>query len=233
MSLPITTTADYTSGTIKISTTRFDATELTEYITEYEAPTIKALLDDLMYIDIRDGSPLHSKYTALIDGVDWTDDEGDTHVLRGLKEVLKRFVYWHFNSDDFIETVIGKARNLNENSDNLSMGTNNQVINRRYNQGVDRYNECMDFVSFYQDLTGTITSDVEAPAGTYTIQTPLTLYLEDGDTVTINGVDYVVGSLVADTSFVITGDAGLTLGTEYTYTPFEDPNLTIISRQWL
>lgn len=233
MALPITTTADYTSGTIKISTTRFDATELEAYITEWEAPTIKDLLNDEMYIDIRDDSPLHSKYTALINGVDWTDDDGDVHVLRGLKEVLKRFVYWHFNSDDFIETVIGKARNLNENADNLSMGTNNQVINRRYNQGVDRYNECMDFVSFYQDLTGTITSDVEAPAGTYTIQTPLTLYLEDGDTVTINGVDYVVGSLVADTSFVITGAAGLTLGTKYTYAPFDDPNLTIISRQWL
>lgn len=233
MSLPVTTTTDYTSGSVKISTTRFGADDLTTYITEWEQKYIKLLLNGLMFSEIRDQSPLHTKYTALINGVDWLDDDGDTHVLRGLKEALTRFVYYHFGRDYFLATVIGKGRNLNENATNLTAGENQQVVNSRFNEGVNMYDECLDFVSFYQDVEGSITNVVEAPAGTYTVDTPSTLYLDNGDTVTINNVDYVTSSLIVNTSFVITGDAGLDLGDSYTYEPFDEPNLTILKMAWL
>jgi len=236
MSLPITVPAtDYVSGSVKISTTRFQADDLTTVITEWEQYYIKVLLDDLMYTEIRDNVTLHSKYTALIDGVTWVDDQSTpkTHVLRGLKEALRRFCYWHYQRDYFLNTVIGDARNLNENATNLTPSEQTQYNNLRYYEGVDIYDQCRAFVDFYEKITGSITSSVESPAGTYTISTPSTLYLEDGDTITLEGVDYVVGTVIANTSFVISGDAGLTFGDSYIYQPFFEPNLTKLDLPWL
>jgi len=232
MSLPILLSTDFLTGSTLISQNAQTTTQLTAYIAEFEDRYIKDLLNDEMFIAMRDGT--HAKYTALTDGVDWTDDDDTVHRLTGLKTALLQFVYYHFVSDAFMSTPVGNTKNAAELSTMVANGNNQQIVFKRFNEGINYYNECRDFVNFYQNMDEVITGSTESPSGTYAITVASTLYLDTGDTITLGGVNYVVSSVVVDTGFTITGDAGLSLnGLTYTYTPFYLPNLTLIKDAWL
>lgn len=233
MSLPILLNTDFANGATRISQNADTTTQLRDYISTFENRYIKSILNDLMFSEIRDNGPIHSKYTALINGVDWTDSDGDFHVLEGLKSAMKGFIYYHFVGDNFNSTPVGNVRSLPEISQQVTTGQNTQICNDRFNEGIRIYEQCLDFVSYYDKIYEDIDSSVESPAGTFTIACGSTLYLEDGDTVTISGVDYVVSSLIVDTSFVITATAGTVFSGQFFYEPFKEANLYTISRNWL
>jgi len=233
MSLPILVNTDFTNGADRISQNADTTTQLNDYISTFENRYIKSLLNDLMFTEIRDNVTLHSKYTALINGVDWLDDDGDLHVLEGFKKALKGFIYYHFVGDNFMSTPVGNVRNSPEISTQVTTGQNTQICNNRFNAGIDYYLQCLDFVLNYDKIYEDINSSVESPAGTFTIAVDSTLYLETGDTVTISGVDYVIANLIADTSFEITATAGTVFSGSFFYQPFKDANLYNISKEWL
>ena len=231
MSLPILLNTDFTNGSTRISQNVDVTTQLNDYISTFENRYIKQLLNDEMFIAIRDGS--HSKYTALINGVDWTDSDSEVHVLVGLKEALKGFIYFHYVGDNFNSTPVGNVRSLPEVSQQVTSGQNTQISFRRFNEAVNYYRECVSFCSYYSKIDEDINSSVESPAGTFTIAVDSTLYLETGDTVNIGGVDYVTANVVTDTSFEITATAGTIFSGSLSYQPFKDANLFNIDKAWL
>jgi hypothetical protein len=218
MSLPITTKTDY-KGRIRISTSK--GTQLDEYITEYERYYLTKLINVEVYNDIKDTDPLPQKYLDLINGVQYTDDNGDLIDYRGFKELLLRFIYAKYTADNFQTSVGGNVRSVNENSDVLTAGT--QVIAaQRYNEGVDFYEGVYKFLKEHEELEQLVTS--RTGTGIVTIGVDSTKYINAGSIVTIRGYDYTVISVVTDTSFDVDESAqtipNLDPTDTVTYNPF-------------
>lgn len=235
MGLPITAPADYI-GPVNISQAQFKANDLKDYITEFEPQYLRDVLNDLIFSEISAQPTLEKKYTDLIDGVTYINDEGDTVINKGLKSALKYWIYYHFVSDNFINSGTGNTINHNENSNIVPSGANTQIAYSRWNEGVRIY-ECdiFPFIQFYSSISTVITSSVDNGGGNYTINLPSTLYLVDGDTVTINGIDYIISTLVANVSFDISGAAlGLDFaGDSVIYEPFANISFNNFGRAWL
>ena len=106
--------------------------------------------------------------------------------------------------------------------------TNAQHTANKYNRAMSAVNdELKPFIDNYTDYQGTIDSFVDNGGGSYTINSSDTIYLADGDTVSINSVEYTVSNLIDNTSFDISGEAGLSFFGFYVYNPFESVDFTI------
>lgn len=218
MALPITIPADY-KGKIRVSTSK--GTQFDEYITEYERKYLKMLLNVECYNDIKDTDPLAQKYLDLINGVQYTNDNGDLVDFEGLKKILLRFIYSEYVSDNFQTSIGGNVSSINENSTVLK-GGNTVIVAQRYNEAVDRLCGLYEFLCEYEDMSQLI-DNVVLVGTTYTLSVSSTKYLYNGDTITLLGVDYTVSNLVEDVSFDIESVAPIVfMGNDihYTYKPF-------------
>jgi len=224
--LPILKPEDFT-GVLQIADALGDITEdrFAEYITKYEEIYLRKVLGVKGYIDIRDQVTLDPKYTDFIDGVDYTDIDGDLAINKGFKSVLGQYIYYHYVAENWVNTQTGNASNINANTDSVSDGVNRQIVFNEYNYGIDIYNkDVWPFLDNYKEISNTIDSSVDNGGGSYTINLTDTTYLVDGDTVTINGIEYIVSSVVVNTSFDISG-AALSLdfaGEGVIWEPFKD-----------
>jgi hypothetical protein len=222
MALPITLPADY-KGVQRISTAK--GSQLTEYITDYENKYIKLLTNNDVFADLRDlPDPLPQKYLDLINGVDYTDSNGDLVIFDGLKPMLLKFVYAQYNKDNFQTSVGGNVRSLNENSEVLT-ADNTAIIVDRYNQAVRLYrNELCQFLEENEELSQLITGTFGIGNGTVTIELDSTKYINVGSIVTIEGFEYTVLSVVENVSFDVDetiNPIAPVVGTEeVTYKPF-------------
>jgi hypothetical protein len=109
------------------------------------------------------------------------------------------------------------------NSTLLSSG-NTILLAQRFNEAVIKYiDETYPFLLEHEDLSITCDSSI-AGVGVSGINVSSTKYLSDGDTVTIEGIDYVISSLITDTSFQIVSDEATNYfqNKEITYKPFYD-----------
>ena len=216
MALPITIKTDY-KGKIRISTAK--GTQLDEYITEYERKYLKMLLNVECYNDIKDTDPLSQKYLDLINGVQYTNDNGDLVDFEGLKKILLRFIYAEYVSDNFQTSIGGNVSSINENSTVLKAG-NTTIISQRYNEAVDRLCGLYEFLEEHKLYNPEITQ-ANSNGTTTVVSVASTKYLYDGDTVTINDVDYVVSNVVTDVSFdVLAGFFVVNAGDDLKYKPF-------------
>lgn len=233
MALPITTPTDYV-GSVKISQGQFKQSELLIYITEFEEQYIREALNDLIFNEIKAQGTLDQKYVDLIDGKTYINDCGDETINRGLKKSLLNWGYYHFVSENFVNTNTGNVINNNENANNTSPEKNAQLSFKRWNKGVEIYNQDVwPFVQFYASISEIATNSVDN-TGTYTISIPSTLYLVDGNTVTISGTEYIVSGLITDTSIVITE---ATTGLDFTdeavvWEPFKDVCFENFGNAW-
>lgn len=174
------------------------------------------------------GTPIQQKHIDLLNGVTWIDDEtfdeDTTFNLEGLKEAYKYFVYYEYlNQSPTVNNFVGKARNVGENATQMDRRDLNVETHNRYNRGVIFYKHLIQFVEFFEDYEAEATTIVESPAGEYTVTISDTKYLKIGDTVTIEGDDFAVASLIDDTAFEFAATAGITF-TDLTvkWHPFED-----------
>lgn len=226
MSLPILTPSDFV-GVVFIADakdTTYGASTIQEYIDEFEPIYLRMILGDKHFSEIRDQSPLDQKYIDLIDGNDYTDVDDEFRTSLGLKEVLKNLIYTEYVKENWLNTLSGNTRSINANSKAVTPAANKQIVYSRYNYGTLVYNnDVLPFLENYQDIAEDIVSSVDNGGGSYTINVISTLYLVDGDTVRIDGIDYVITNLVADTSFDISGAVlGLDFaGNEAEYKPFD------------
>lgn len=223
MALPTITTTDFT-GVLDISADTYNAAHLQEYIDTYYPYYVRQIVGNAT-ADTVINNAITAKYTALFTGnVYYYNIAKDrTEHINGLVYAIKRFLYFEFTRDYFVETNTGAVRNLNENSTALTPAENNAKAINRWFTGIEelKTNICL-FLDNYKDFEGTIDSVTDNGGGSYTINTSSTLYLEDGDTVTIDNAEYVISSLVDNTSFDITASVGQTFGDTYIYDPFEE-----------
>lgn len=223
---------DFTSGPLKINMSSFQQTDFASFVTIYEARILRDLLTDKLQKEIAALSSLTGKYAALINGYYYTDSEGIPKTNEGLKELLKRFLYFYYRKDNWQSSSTGATKNQNENAVALPNVENSQVIYSRYNEGVNIWNkDIVDFLTEFYSQEKTINSYIDLGATCRILSTD-TLFLITGDKVFIDGVEYTASNVVDNVSFEITG-AGLTPSGTYSYYPFEDVVVNILDQSWL
>jgi len=222
MSIPVINATSFI-GWNKITGNQFRDDKLLEYITLFEEEYMRMILGDGAFLEIEgDAVPLQ-KWTDLMDGVDYTNLDGDKKRNTGITDQLIKFIYFEFIRDNFASTQVGKVKSSNENSVLLTGDEVGAVVRARYNSAVRALHESIFlFLENYEQIDEPITGFVDNTDNTYTINVASTLYLIDTDTVTIGGNEFVVSGLIANTSFVISaGSVGLSFSGNATYKPYE------------
>ena len=219
MSLPITVKADY-KGKVRISTQK--GSQLEEYITEYEREYLTKLINVEVYNDIKDtADPLPQKYLDLINGVQYTDDNGDLIDYKGAKDMLLRFIYAEYNADNFQTSIGGNVRSVNENSTVLN-AENYVIVKQRYNEGVNLYEDLYKFLNQKETITTTVANQING-VGEYGLVLDDDTYLAVGDTINVLGKEYTIirfDDLPSESQVISEAEAGLNfIGEEVSWNP--------------
>ena len=215
MALPTLTIADFTGSLLVNSQTEL----FTQYIAEQYPQIVRDCLGGGAYADI--ATTTKTKWTDLFSGgaypvfstgsIAWND---------GLTVAVKNFLYSSIKGDDFVPTNTGAVRALNENSMALAETQTARLAQKRYNSGVLAMQSAACFIANYANFAQPITGYVDNGGGSFTIQTSATKYLNDGDTVLIQGIEYVVSNVVSNTSFDIASIQATTFEGDYISNPY-------------
>jgi len=232
MALPSIIYLDFQSGLFRISQAQVLRPDLDAFIAEKYAPFVREVIGDPAYIEIKNESPLiKQKWLDLFDGVDYFNTDVDamrTH--RGLKRVVLGVIYFFWVRDSgVVNTPTGNERNKNGNSESNWGG---YFARDRYNTVMQELQEeVYPFIENYELLSGIVGSSIDLGGNAYTINVPGTKYLYDSDVVKINGIEYTITNLIADTSFDIVASAtGLDFAGElFSYEPYKDFPLPCIN----
>lgn len=222
MALPIINASDF-KGSIRISSTASKDVRLEDYVNEFYAPFVSFAIGDEALQIIEEQNTLTKKWQDLFDGVFYENIQyKKTKKTLGLKWAVLRYIYYKFINDNFLSTGIGKVSSKSEVSQVLANVETSQLVAVRYNQSIEEINCALtDWILNYRDFKGTIDSFIDNGSGNYTINSSNTIYLENGDTVTINLIDYEVSNVQDDVSFDISGEENLSFEGNYIYSPFE------------
>lgn len=219
MALPTIQTGDFT-GFLAISQDRFNNTELESYIEIFLVEWLRKLLGDAVYLDILNTTPLPQKYTDLLDGVVYFNtSEQKTRISVSFTAILRHLIYFEYvRKQSQVNTVNGVQEIQNENSMKGSIAQ----APFRFNRAITLFNkDTIAFLDQYQQVSRSIVSSVEAPAGVYTIELADTLYMIDGESVSIGGVEYTATNITA-TTFEISSGAGLSFSGSAIWHPFKE-----------
>ena len=145
-------------GNVKISQNTKETNDLELYIERNTKNTILDLLGDFQY-KIYNNNIDKNKYEVLTLGKNENVNEfyyykDDVLVLYfGLKECIKYFTYW-----DYVRNLNPKTTSVgikfpdSENSKSSTQIQVNNVIEQRYNLGVDEYKKASDFINDLCDI---------------------------------------------------------------------------------
>lgn len=222
MALPTIAPSDFT-GFIKITADTYAQSKLQDYIDSFYPKYVKDILGAYA-LNFMQNNALTDKWTDLMNGQYYYNTAKERYEsIEGVVYVIRRLLYFEFVRDNFINTSTGNVRNFNENAETIpALETNAHAISR-WHQGIEQLKDAIDlFIDNYTDYESTITSFTDNGGGSYTIFTSDTIYLIDGDSVSIGNVEYVISSLVANTSFNITAGTGETFDGVFVYSPYED-----------
>lgn len=222
MALPSITASDF-GGFFKISQAQLYQSELTSFISEFYAKFVREVIGDKAYSEVNSQGTLSQKWLDLFNGVGYVNVEQDKFLLHnGLRRVAigNIYFYWVRESGAY-NTPTGTVQNKNGNSENMGGYLTAQS---RYNTVMyELIEQVYPFILNYEKLSGVITSSVDLGGGNYTINISDTTYLYDSDIVNIEGAEYQVSNVVANTSFDIVASAGLDFaGKAYFYEPYKD-----------
>ena len=222
MALPVITVDNF-SGWVKIVANQFKEQDLEEYITLFREQYLRQIVGDAAYSDI--STQVRQKWDDLLNGVNYVDVDGKRKYHNGFVKSLIRFIYFEFIRDNFTSTQPGKVKGRSENSDRSTELETSNVAVSRYNHGVILINDSTGpFLEANKEFKEGVTSSTDNADNTYTLAIPNTKYLEAGDTLTVNDVEYTAISVTANTNVVI--DAGQT-GLDFTgdfviWEPYKD-----------
>lgn len=222
MALPIITPDNFT-GWVKIVANSFKQEDLQFYINLFLEQYLRLIVGDAAYSDIENQT--RQKWDDLVNGVDFVDAEGKRRRQRGFVDSLIYFIYFEYLRDNFNPTQPGQAKPVAENSERASDLETLNVARSRYNKAVELINvSTPDFLEANKKLETEVTTSTDNADNTYTLAVPSTKYLEAGDTIVINGIEYQPISVTADTSIVIdAGQVGLDFtGNTITWEPYKD-----------
>jgi len=213
--MSIIQTSDFV-GEVQISKNKFTAADLQAYIDRVEEDVLKQLLGDTLYLAFKADSfgndaGSRDRYKELLNGLEYTnpDDSSLTVAYMGLKRMLRLFIYAEYLPNQlYNNTIIGEVEGSSRNAFNTAVSKVNETAEDRQRMGVDLYDSAQTFISDYNDKEYTPSSIVDQTGNVYLVSVSTTKYIQDGDTVNINGADYVVSNLVTDTSFEISETSG-------------------------
>ena len=222
MALPTITTSDF-DGLISTNQNSFRSQKQQIYIdTLY--PTI---LDELIGIaattEIQNQLVLEQKWIDLFDGATTYFNllEGNLLRMPNLLGIVKKVMYFYWVRDDSINTTSGQSINSVQNADMLDRNMIASDVRQRYNAAMAAFNYyVIAFLDNYKDYKSSITAVNDLGGFLLEIVTTDTIYLKDSDKVTIEGTEYVISDLIANTSFRITGSF-VTNPTKFIYNPYK------------
>jgi hypothetical protein len=206
MALPDITVDDF-KGVVKITANTFKQQDLTEYIDTFYPDYLRQIIGQEAYSIIENQD--RQKWTDLFEGVSFVNvTDNKTYFFNGLFRPLIYFIYFEFVRDNFNSTQSGKVRGRAENSERLGALEVIGIARSRYNLAVRTTNVLTQFLKANAQFEEVVTNSVDNADNSYTLSIANTKYLEDGDSVTIDGTAYPISNLVENTSIDI--DAGTT-----------------------
>lgn len=206
-------------GVLSLSANRFKSEQYNSYITQFIAEYTNLLLGTEAYIKIQ--TSINPKWALLFDGGTYEYVEDGITLygrLYGFTEVLKYLIYFNIVRDDFTMSEVGAVNNANENSVRVRQYT---IAQDRYNQAVTYLNEVYAFIDRNMEVIYPVTAVDNTGTYSLTIEGYSLPFLENGDVVTIDDVDYTISNLTST----------ITTGTPNTYTTTFDivgTDLTIV-----
>ena len=213
--MSITLTSDFT-GEVNISKNKFTVTDLQAYIDRVEEDVLKKMLGDTLYLTFKADSfgndaGSRDRFKELLNGLEYTDPSDSTYTIDyiGIKRMLRLFVYAEYLPEQaYQNTIIGEVEGSSRNAFNTSITKVNETAEDRQRLAVDLYDAAQRFISDYNDKEYIPSSIVDQNGNVYLVSLGSTKYIQDGDSIDINGTDYVVSNLVTDTSFEISETSG-------------------------
>jgi len=107
------------------------------------------------------GSSTGAEAQKLIDGVEYTDNNGDLQYLTGLDDYLLYFVYFYYARDkESFDSTLGSKEALAENA---AQSNPSRKLTQNYNQGVEFCNKMLTYISDNKDkyTDAILTTDLE------------------------------------------------------------------------
>ena len=213
--MSITLTSDFT-GEVNISKNKFTVADLQAYIDRVEEDVLKKMLGDTLYLTFKADSfgndaGSRDRFKELLNGLEYTDPSDSAYTIDyvGLKRMLRLFVYAEYLPEQaYQNTIIGEVEGSSRNAFNTSITKVNETAEDRQRLAVDLYDAAQRFISDYNDKEYIPSSIVDQNGNVYLVSLGSTKYIQDGDSIDINGTDYVVSNLVTDTSFEISETSG-------------------------
>ena len=213
--MSITLTSDFT-GEVNISKNKFTVADLQAYIDRVEEDVLKKMLGDTLYLTFKADSfgndaGSRDRFKELLNGLEYTDPSDSTYTIDyvGLKRMLRLFVYAEYLPEQVYQnTIIGEVEGSSRNAFNTSITKVNETAEDRQRIAVDLYDAAQRFISDYNDKEYVPSSIVDQTGNVYLVSVSDTKYIQDGDSIDIDGTDYVVSNLVTDTSFEISETSG-------------------------
>lgn len=219
MALPIIDNTDF-KGWLKISINGLNREErLNEYIDLFYPKYLRQIIGDAAYLDAEQND--YIKYNDLLNGNSYINTEGQRLINDGVLNAVKSCIYVEYQRDNFDNAGTGKVK-PNASLSTPMNGTELSLINiSRWNDGNRQLKYSVKkFLDNYSKIIGDI-QNVNNVGTTYTIFTDSTLYLDDGNNVLINGLEYEVSNVIANVSFDIIADLGTVFPSTYSYKPFD------------
>ena len=223
MPLPVIDSANFL-GFINISQNKYDTADLDNFSERAVANYVRQYLGGKAYIELRDNTPNLDRWADVLSGIDYTNDNDKLVAGRGFQEVLEKLTYFDYVQEQPVRnTATGNVGNNNENAIALSSSANGQDAWRRYLDACNIFNEeLLEQMRVNRNQASEVTGQSEL-AGVYTLSVASTKYLATGDEVTIGGAKYTASNIVANTSFDISADAGLTFtGLTAKWEPYDE-----------
>lgn len=201
MALPSITAQDF-RGLTKISGNSFRQERLDDYIQPIYNRLVRQVLGAFTWNDAVNNS--YEKYDDLFGGK-FYEVGNRSEYNDGLRAAIIYLIYFYFIRDDFQSSQVGKVKSKNENSTRNTHAETATVAMQRYNAGIRAIKGSIcKFLADFKVVDRSINSVVDNLNGTFTVNLSSTLYMVEGEQVTIGNTTYEASNVVANTSFDVT-----------------------------
>lgn len=220
MALPTITQQDF-KGYVKLTLDRHIEEDFNDFVEQFYGKYVREILNVTAYQEIlADGT--QQKWVDLFGETAFTNLDGDVDWNDGLKNVIIRFLYFHWVTSDFVNTAAGNVKPAFENSIAQSGGNNAIACHLRRNDGIDMLCSVYRFIRAFEKVERTVLIVVDNLDATWTVTVSDTKYLYHGDLVKHAETEYEAGEVLED-SMVLPFEPQV--GDVLAWYPFKDFNL--------
>ena len=205
-------TTDFINEPFKIAQDKYSSASLKGFIDLYEYEFLRLVIGDKLYTeliaDLTGAVPNSPKFLALLNGDTYTNIEGKFVRYDGLISAMKFYIWaMTIRKSNYVNTIAGTVVNANENSVKANVSSLCAVA---YNNSCELGRNANYFIQHFEFYESEASSIALQSGTTYLVSITDTKYLKNGDTVTINNIDYVIANLVDIVSFTVESATDIT-----------------------